>query len=1106
MDNTITALSFSSIARANTYFLVGAGLTICAYKISRYVFSGYNESKVKPLVAAAGFVWSAFIIKVIIYADSIQKQTIPIFSYLGGTLTVAFVLAVWLFKDNKSYQNIIHAQKDYQSLRAEDYQSFWSQLHDKNLIFLLGPAGVEKADFIKLFMSRERRSLHMLPPQFNNAQSFFANWEEIKSFCINSKSMLMMHQADWLLEPSNLFYFFNLVAGQSHLKIIVTMEDVDIEALLPNLKSNMAAISIPPPSKEVALTLLTRKYKDISPEDTALLIDSSDFLPQALPGSALQLYDQYLKNKQSRTLKEYILERLDIEPFWLESENRAVLASSMNKAGEQILEKLIGLDDLIAQINALLFEGMQAKHTPSENLPLASVLIAGATGAGKTALAKAMAKYLFRDRLITIKISDFIGEDPAVLRKKFASLKAVPHSVVLIEGVDMLYQPPDNPFNTVNPAITQFLIDVLKGDFKDFKLGKAFFILTAENENKINEALKLNTTIIPIAHTQGSFDKLFTLLYNQAKCNGCTNGEFPSEVQLKGLCPPFDGSVLKVQRFLQQQIVRLSVQERDSSCLIKIDQHHKQERALSNSADGFVIVLSPAPSVQNHAVLRDLQCQQLAKAVQDQRGAILVGPSGSGKTDLIQKMTQSRLQQREIILLNTISLAANTQWMGTFEAHVRELKERITRNNSLLVVEGSHLLLTQRLEFDHFNFAKHLETMIEGGGFSTIVTLTPDEFQQLKLLRPKLISLLTQINLEPLTTVESLDVLKKTKPILQTELKCTFEDKAFETTLQYTPYLKGSLPGSAILFLRSMPVQENEHIDETKVLNKLSQQLNIGLEWLQFGHPELGRKIDNAKLALKTSIHGQDIAIDQICDLIQVRQKKLSSSPTATLGNFLIMGDPGVGKTYFAQLLSQQLFKSNFIRIDMQHLIDPNELIKLTDHRGSLSKLNDHPFSVVLLDEIEKAPREAQDALLGILQAGRFVDKKGYEVRFDHAVIIMTTNASEQSLKRYFTTAFLSRTTSISFNPLSKLALTSIIKDKLEVIKKSCEKYHTSIEFGETEIEHLVKQFITSQKNARDADRFLEEKVSLALAKVLKLNQKLTAKIDVDNIIFEEAR
>ena len=1118
MENTIGRFNISAVSNAGFYFASAVVITTTVYKIAQYVFPNSEESKFNSLVAAVGFAWTCLAIRVISPKYLVHELTIPVLFFVGGTLAVAAcIFAIRTFTAPKSAEideapkvdkpewiTILKAKSIQLPLFTDkEYQEFTSNIESYFFVKVQGQRGSPYKDVIEFYLSKNPDSVFRLKSSLQTEEDVVEALEQIKNIK-TSKKVLWMDDSDLFKVGNDLLGVFRDHAMQiTGLKIVYTASFSKEDE--PNSYHQIPTVIIQPASKEKTQQMLIDSYW-VTEEDAKLIVSFADFLSPALPGSVIQLYADWKTAGSQTTFLDYLALKLKVDPIFLNPTNKKEVESHIGKAKVQMNKDVLTLEPVFDRICDQLLIGL---HTQKKT-PLASFLIHGVSGSGKTSIAESVARHLFQNNLLRIDLSLLLGENSDFFNL-LQTLSKQPYSVVLFEGVDRLYTNIDNILCLSAPVVMNALIAILRGEMEGLHVEHTLIVFTAEKHDMLDETFKSLTNSITLEYGNDEFDHIFRHYFNKTSqsCPPSSSTPTANLELLKKNCPVFEGNVRSLQRFLKDHLLLPALKSPPENANVNLRSAAVARGiSLSRKADSFVTRLLPSSVAQTHCLFREEQYQQFAKALRQQKGAILVGPTGSGKSDMIQRlMNDPNLAYLEVIRLNITSFAADSKYLGQFESHVKELKQRISKNKSLLVIEGSALLLSNRAdESDYFNFIDHLETALDDEYFRVVITLSRDEYQRLEDRSGKLVSRLGKIVLDPLDVQTSKKLLLQIQSELQKRQSCVFEERAFDTVLRYSHYLKGCLPGSAILFLQSMTMQENEKIDEEKILNSLSMQLNVGLEWLKFGNPDLGPKIASAKLSLKKNIHGQDQQIDAICDLIEVRHKKLSSSPTATLGNFLVMGQPGVGKTYFADLLSKQLFHSNFIRIDMQHLIDPNELIKLTAHGGSLSKLNDHPFSVVLLDEIEKAPREAQDALLGILQDGRFVDKKGHEVRFDHAVIIMTTNALPQHLKGYFTAAFLSRTTPISFNPLSQDALTSIIKDKLEVIKKSCEEYQTNLEFGDSVIQLLVKQFLSEKRNARDADRFLEEKVSLPLTKALKPNHNLMAKIENDNIIFELAR
>ena len=538
----------------------------------------------------------------------------------------------------------------------------------------------------------------------------------------------------------------------------------------------------------------------------------------------------------------------------------------------------------------------------------------------------------------------------------------------------------------------------------------------------------------------------------------------------------------------------------------KISPDSTDKNALSTQGSQFVTQLyaqkSPPPQNSVTSMHRDSEYADLINALERQNGAFLVGATGSGKSNFIQKLVQNPPQAfKEIIQLDIAAFTSDTKYLGMFESHVRDLSLRMKANNSILIIEGSRLLIPTKQE-DVFNFAGHLDTLVDDPAFRVIITLTPSEYDKIKDRCPKLAKYLAEIGLKPLTFPQSTQILQTLKPGIEKKLSCTIDDDAIAILSDYHSYLKGSLPGSLVTFFHSLPIKEREKITVEIIQEELAASLNIDKKW--FFSPS--EKITEAKEALKQTLFGQDMQIDKICDTIRLRKMGLSPNPEGPLGKFLVLGPTGVGKTYFARLLAAELFNGNFIHIDMQHLIDMDELVKLTAHGGSFAQLNNRPFTVVLLDEIEKAPIQAQDALLTILQQGQLVDKAGYLTRFDHAVILMTTNANPSNYLEKFSSAFISRLDVVPFKQLGLSELKLIVAGRIKKIRDVCQKkYQSTLEVGQEINDHLAHE-LSNVHDARQIDRLIESRFSLPLSYALKSRQSLVASIKEKDITFKEGR
>ncbi|MBS0616048.1 MAG: AAA family ATPase [Verrucomicrobia bacterium] len=1065
--------------------------TATAYKVSQYVFSGYQKSRFKPLFSSVAATTYLFILKVQLKPEWIEKCTLSVVGYVGGVLTALFVIVIKMMQtDDEEGLEVRVPTKNYKTPRKDDYKEILPEVNKNNLIFITAPKGVDKVDFVNYYISENSRKIHLLPPKFCNAESIKQYASEIISFCEASKAILYIDASNGIEEWNWILPFLEPAIG-CKVKVLVAWD----HTLPASLPSKATQLFLPPASIQATSLMLQGLNKEISVEELKYIMLAAAYLPEAFPGSAVKIYKEYLALQKRIPLLEYLRIAVKVEPIWIETDMTS-LAKLLNESRETISKDLVGIKSILNQINALLLSALSFPRTGKGGGPLASFILSGPSGYGKTSIAEGIAENLFHSRLLRTSLEELdAGELPA-FKEKLSSFSSYPR-VILIEGIDYLHGA-ENSLIPVNSPSLPFVLSLLKGEHPELRMERSLIIMTATKESAIDADFLNATKLIPINYKGEARTQLFHHLYTKVceEQRKWSREVVSEERELKTECESCE-SPIEIENLLRHRLIEPLVLGKLEGGLSLISHRSTYVRTwLSKKGDSFVTALPPSP--KTHAWQRETTLKELLQALLNGPGAILVGPTGAGKSDLIQKFAQENPQNREIIRLNQTNFASDSKFMGQFQDHVKELNDRVKANKSVLVIEGATLLVPEVRE-ELYKFAPQLEEMIEEGGFSTILSVTEEEYKKLKLQSPKLIGQLKRVDVKPLTEKESLGVLQKIKPELERKLSCRFEEKAFSALLKYAHYLNGSLPGSAIIFLERMTVAEQTTVSELQILNSLSLQLHIGLEWLQEKHPGFQPKIEQAKKSLKIKIHGQDKAIDEICDTIRTRHMRVSPSQTKTLGSFLLKGPPGVGKTFFAQSLSDELFEKNFIRIDMQHLIDYSRLVKLTEHGGLFAKLNEQPFAVVLLDEIEKAPVEAQEALLGILQDGRFIDKKGFEVRFDQAVIVMTTNA--QRLDQSFRPEFLNRLTVVEFSSLSHEAQTSLVKDKLELIKANCKEQDLTVTFEESAVNYFVEK-LQRQINARDLDRLLEREVSNKLSS-FEVNKKITVTGETNSLTFK---
>ena len=291
---------------------------------------------------------------------------------------------------------------------------------------------------------------------------------------------------------------------------------------------------------------------------------------------------------------------------------------------------------------------------------------------------------------------------------------------------------------------------------------------------------------------------------------------------------------------------------------------------------------------------------------------------------------------------------------------------------------------------------------------------------------------------------------------------------------------------------------------------------------------EEAEKLSRMEQELKKRIVGQDEAVQKVSDAIK-RSRAGIADPNRPVGSFLFLGPTGVGKTELTRALADFLFDSDkaLIRVDMSEYMEKHSVSKMIgsppgyvgyDEGGGLTELIRHrPYSVILLDEIEKAHPEVFNILLQVLDNGRLTDAKGRTVNFKNCVIIMTSNigaehidkmsslgfesgaaVSEEekyvrvkdkvmtSLKEFFRPEFLNRLDDIViFNLLSQESIRDIVRLQVTEVSKRLEDKQIALSFTEAALDLLAKDGYSPQYGARPLKRLIQTKILTPIANMM---------------------
>jgi len=318
----------------------------------------------------------------------------------------------------------------------------------------------------------------------------------------------------------------------------------------------------------------------------------------------------------------------------------------------------------------------------------------------------------------------------------------------------------------------------------------------------------------------------------------------------------------------------------------------------------------------------------------------------------------------------------------------------------------------------------------------------------------------------------------------------------------------------------------HEVVDEESIAKIVSRWTHIDVSRLVKSEKE---KILDLKNRLEARVIGQDTALELVTDAI-LRSKAHIQDENKPIGSFLFLGPTGVGKTEVAKALAEQLFddENKIVRIDMSEYMEKFSVSRLIgappgyvgyDEGGQLTEaIRRNPYSIVLLDEIEKAHPEVFNILLQIMDDGRVTDSKGVTVDFKNTIIIMTSNLGsefafeadrklkeqyyDEKIRKQFKPEFINRIDEIIiFNPLDKKVIRKIAEKFIKILENRLSENEITLEVSEAAYNKMAEVAYDVSYGARPMKRHIEKYIATLIAKkIIESNDNYQrCRVDVED-------
>lgn len=505
------------------------------------------------------------------------------------------------------------------------------------------------------------------------------------------------------------------------------------------------------------------------------------------------------------------------------------------------------------------------------------------------------------------------------------------------------------------------------------------------------------------------------------------------------------------------------------------------------------------------------------------QNAALVGPSGVGKTTIVHAFAErildasakipSNLKFRQVFILDSSSLIAAAPGRGELEGLVMEvLGEAYTAKNIIICLDNAQLFFEEGV--GSVDLTNVLLPILEAGRLRVILTMDEQRYLQIGQRNPALINALNRITVAPATREETIKVLQDQLIVTEFQRKVTFMyqslAEAYRLSERYVHDL--AMPGRAFKLLESAASYAPDGLVTAKsVQQAIEQTLNVKVG---VANDENEReKLLNLEDLIHKRMINQTRAVQVVSDALR-RARAGVRNQNRPIGTFLFLGPTGVGKTELSKALADVYFggEDRMIRLDLNEFVRPEDVSRLiadgADDPGSLTaQAMKQPFSVVLLDEIEKAHPQVLTTLLQLLDEGILRDIKNREVSFRDAIVIATSNAGADRIREYiergyrleqfeqpfidelintnqFRPEFLNRFDEIVvFRPLDKPELMQVIDLILVGINKTLALQKISIHVADDAKSFLVDRGYDPRLGARPMRRVVQRAVENLVAK-----------------------
>ena len=507
------------------------------------------------------------------------------------------------------------------------------------------------------------------------------------------------------------------------------------------------------------------------------------------------------------------------------------------------------------------------------------------------------------------------------------------------------------------------------------------------------------------------------------------------------------------------------------------------------------------------------------------QNAALVGPTGAGKTTIIHAFAErlldasaplpDTLRFRQVFILDSSSLIAAAPGRGELEGLIMQvLSEAYSAKNIIICLDNAQLFFQEGV--GSVDLTNVLQPILEAGNLRVILSMDEQHFLQIGQRNPALTNALNRISIAPATEVESLRVMQEQLIVSEMRRQVTYTYQSLKEAYRLSERYVYDVaqPGRSMKLLEAAAgFAEGGLVTVNSVQMAVEKTMDVKVSVAS--STEDRERLLNLEQHIHERMINQVRAVQVVSDALR-RARAGVRNESRPIGTFLFLGPTGVGKTELSKALADVYFggQGKMIRLDLNEYVRAEDVSRLIadgadDPLSLTAQVMKQPFSVILLDEIEKAAPEVLATLLQLLDEGILRDIKNREVSFRDAIIIATSNAGAERIREYvergynvaqfeeqftnelinsgqFRPEFLNRFDEIVlFTPLSKADLLKVLDLIIAGVNKTLETQKIRVEVDDQARAALVEMGYDPRLGARPMRRVVQKTIENNIAKAV---------------------